>query len=289
MKATNQQLLSDLRQRLAARVNLTVSDKYYDLYEAYLFALVVEAARVVAPACVSFESGAGVPVRMLFCGTSPGRMDGASARRYTHAVVALGGDPGRDLEIHLGVYFAGTQRVPHECDIAVVLRPEGLRARGNGVYPRASQLKLAFEAKYREANLRLAVGREFLGLRSQLKRDCCISVTNSEGPKTARMLSKGAAFVTRSPRQPSTTKSCSISSAPLSEPTSRAPNTRCDEQKEVAVPLVRDGAEGVSTLAGASSSSPKVSRFPVSGSPSARCTKTGRSKTRAVGHAAICR
>lgn len=196
MNATNRQLLDALQARLATPANLTLTSKYYDLYEGYLFALVVDAARtVVNPAgTVTFEDGAENPVTSIVLRTSPGRMDGPNARRYTHAVVDLGDPQGRDLEIHLGIYFAGTQRVPHECDIAVVLRSEGRRARANGVYPRASQLRLAFEAKYRQSNLRLAVGREFLGLRSQLRGDRCYLVTNSEGPKTARMLSKGMAF-----------------------------------------------------------------------------------------------
>jgi hypothetical protein len=196
MNASNRELLDALQNQLAASVNLTLTDKYYDLYEGYLFALVVDAARAVVTnvGTVTFEDGAEDAVQDVVLRTSPGRMDGPKARRYTHAVVDLGDPQGRDLEVHLGVYFAGSQRVPHECDIAVVLRSEGRRARANAVYPRASQLRLAFEAKYRESNLRLAVGREFLGLRSQLRGDCCYLITNSEGPKTARMLSKGMAF-----------------------------------------------------------------------------------------------
>jgi hypothetical protein len=194
---SNQALLDDLRTRLATRVNLTVTDKYYDLYEAYLFALVVDAARTVVltvGGSVTFEDGTGTTVRDVVLRTSPGRMDGPNATRYTHAVVHVDGSQTRDLEIHLGVYFAGSQRIPHECDIAVVLRAEGERARTNGVYPRASQLRLALEAKYRESSLRLAVGREFLGLRSQMRPDCSYLVTNSVGPKVARMLNKGLAF-----------------------------------------------------------------------------------------------
>jgi hypothetical protein len=196
MNPSNRQLLDALQARLASAVNLTVSDKYYDLYEGYLFALVVDASRVVVDGvgAISFENGAGQPVRDVVLRPSPGRMDGANARLYTHAVVDLGDPASRDLEIHLGVYFVGAQRVPHECDIAVVLRSEGIRARANGVYPRASQLKLAFEAKYRQSTLRLAVGREFLGLRSQLRGDACYLITNSEGPKVARMLSQSRAF-----------------------------------------------------------------------------------------------
>jgi hypothetical protein len=196
MNASNRQLLDALRARLAAPTSLTLADKYYDLYEGYLFALVVDAARTVVDGTgtVYFEDGDENPVRDVVLRTSPGRMDGPNARPYTHAVVDLGDPQRRDLEIHLGVYFAGSQRVPHECDIAVVLRTEARRARANGVYPRGSQLRLALEAKYRVSNLRLGVGREFIGLRSQLRGDCCYLVTNSSGPKTARMLSKGAAF-----------------------------------------------------------------------------------------------
>ncbi len=132
-----------------------------DLYELFVFCLVVEAASEEGATIEFRDVSGGVPTRLVFR-TGPG--DIASRRQpYTHAVIRFPNKP--VLEAHVGIYVAGKSKVAHECDVAVLYQDEADMCRQNpGILPRHSKVLLATECKFYTVSLKLALGRAFLGL-----------------------------------------------------------------------------------------------------------------------------
>jgi hypothetical protein len=168
----SQQLVAAI-QTLLGNVSLpglSATSKHYDLFEAFLFGLVVDAARQVTTANdVWFErpSAPGTKTHVIQLRTSPGWMH--SGPQFTHAVVQLTAQ--RLVEVHLGIYVAGRSKIPHEYDVAIVEQTEAERARLLGVPPRSAKVVLFIEAKHWSANLGLPIAREFLGLCSDSGAD----------------------------------------------------------------------------------------------------------------------
>ena len=156
-------LLNDIRQTLGSAVppNLTIGSKGYDLYEAYVFTLVLRAARTTGFA-VAYENRDGsVPTTFTFR-TGPGEI---SSGNYSHAVLTISGKP--QLEAHVGIYISGVSKVPHEADVSVIMRDEAIfcRAVTPTVLPRYSSIILAAECKFYESSaIGISMGRGFMGL-----------------------------------------------------------------------------------------------------------------------------
>jgi hypothetical protein len=187
--------LVDAIKRLLGSVALpgiSSSSKHYDLFEAFFFGLVLEAARdVVGRASVWYErpddAGPGNPsgrTRVVELRTSPGWIH--SGPQYTHGVIAL--PNGKELEVHLGAYVAGPSKIAHEYDIAVIERDEAERARQRGVPPRSSRVVLFIEAKHWASNRPLGMAREFLGLCADSGADLRMLASNSNGVLVSGLL-----------------------------------------------------------------------------------------------------
>jgi hypothetical protein len=186
----NQELVVVIQNLLGAvqLPGLTAASKHYDLFEAFLFGLAVDAARDVAGVqAVRFERplAPDIPTNIVHLRTAPGWMH--NGPKYTHAVVDLGH---REIEIHLGVYVAGRSKIPHEFDICVLSREEAQRARSAGVAPRSSKVVLFMEAKHWASNLRLPIAREFLGLSDDSSAGLGALVSNSSSPLVETLLAK---------------------------------------------------------------------------------------------------
>lgn len=157
------QLLNEIRQVLGSAVspNLTAKSKGYDLYEAYLFSLIVRAA-LRSGAQVRFENrDRSTPTTFMFR-TSPGEI---ASGNYSHAVLSFTRKP--QLETHVGIYVSGVSKIPHEADVCVLLRDEAVFCRASRlrVFPRYSSLELAAECKfYVSSGIGVALGRGFMGL-----------------------------------------------------------------------------------------------------------------------------
>jgi len=184
-------LLSDIRARLAAisSLNLTSSDDACDIFEAYTFSLVIDAAQREG-ASVSYENLLGNPCNNLLFRTAPGRIFGSDSTPiptpYTHAVIEFSGKP--ELELHQGIYVSGKSGLLHECDIAVILRSEGQTCRRARVNPRCGKVVLASECKCYSSGLGVGLARGFIGLTSDLWSEGRFFVSNTSSDSVKRLL-----------------------------------------------------------------------------------------------------
>jgi hypothetical protein len=107
-----------------------------DLYEAFLFSLVLKAARSEGYD-VSFADSSGRMPTEFRLRRSPGRL---STGTFTHAILTLPNTRKVPLEVHTGVVVIGKSKVAHEADVLVLRASSAQRCR------------------------QLRIGRQFLGL-----------------------------------------------------------------------------------------------------------------------------
>ena len=143
-----------------------------DLYEAYLFALVIAAAKALGYG-VEYRDATG-PATILHLRRSPGRItsSGATGPNFTHAVLTTGARP--PLELHTGVVIAGRSKVLHEADVLLLTQSEADRARTTNTDPASAKCRLVAEAKYYTVPVSLSTSREFLGLSKDISANAAI-------------------------------------------------------------------------------------------------------------------
>jgi hypothetical protein len=144
-----------------------------DLYELYVWSLVIGAARAEG-ASVEFRDVHGEEVSSNFVfRTSPGRIF-SKLQPYTHARITF--DQCSPLEAHIGIFVSGKSKVIHECDVAVIYADAAATCRNENVHPKSTQLLLSAECKfYVQSTMGVGLARSYLGLVSDVKhshRDC---------------------------------------------------------------------------------------------------------------------
>jgi hypothetical protein len=164
--------------------NYSTASAANDLFEGYVFSLVIAAARSEG-AELSFENVDEVAVASLLFRTSPGFIY-SRAQPYTHARISFPRCP--ELEAHIGVFVGGRSGVLHECDVAVIERSEAQICRGESVHPRNSKLLLTLECKFHTGTLQLGQARGFLGLTAELMKKNRFLVTNNSSETVEKMV-----------------------------------------------------------------------------------------------------
>jgi hypothetical protein len=181
-------LLAEIQQALGSATipSLTSAAAVSDIYEAYLFSLVLQAARTEGADVTLTCINGGAPSTFVFR-TSPGYLN-SRHRNYGYAVIEFPGCPA--LEAHLGVRVSGHSAVLHECDISVLMQTEAVvcRSRNELVAPRSHKVVIAVEAKYYTTDLALHLGRGFLGLVRDLSAQNAFFVINREARSIERLL-----------------------------------------------------------------------------------------------------
>ena len=189
---TPRDLLNSLRRSLGSGVrpvatvsgaNPTADD---DLYEAYLFGLVLRAARNVGFR-VSFEN-AGGPVNVIKLRASPGRIMAYHKKgpNFTHAVLEYVDRP--PLELHTGVRISGKSKVAHEADLLLLRKSDADYARDKNVLPLSSKALLHVEAKFYSKIVGLNLAREFLGLNADISAQTSMFVYTIAAPSAAALV-----------------------------------------------------------------------------------------------------
>jgi hypothetical protein len=168
----------------------------YDIFEGYLFALLVEEAKNAGASVVYQDNSSTTgttPLTTCTFRTSPGAI--TSTDPYTYAVIRFPGKRKPTLEAHVGVFVVGKSTVKHECDIALILRSEAEACRqyhrttSRVALPRSSNVLLAIECKYYDKELGINLARSFIGLVQDLGTKDAFFVTNKDSPSPAKLLS----------------------------------------------------------------------------------------------------
>jgi hypothetical protein len=175
-------LLANIQNVLSAAItpSLTSGSRGDDLYEAYVWSVVIEAARNKG-ATVEFRTVSDRAVtKDFYFRTSPCEI-WWNAREYCHAEISFPNCP--LLEAHVGIYVSGRSKVRHECDVAVLFKDEADICRWRQVLPRAGKVILAVECKYYvNSILGLGLARAFLGLRDEIQRNNRFFIATSHSP-----------------------------------------------------------------------------------------------------------
>jgi hypothetical protein len=180
-------LLNELRTHLRAAVSYSTASKANDVYEGFLFSLVVATARK-SGAAVHYKDRVGNKTHSLLFRTSPGRL-WSTKHNYTYAVVEFGTAPA--LEVHVGVYVQGSSGVQHECDVLVLDADEAALCRSERTSPRAAKCLLAIECKYYAAYVPLNQARGFAGLSMDMgNRDHSLFVANVGSGSVTKYLNR---------------------------------------------------------------------------------------------------
>lgn len=182
-------LLTEIQTLLGAALptNLSAASDGSDLYEAYLFALVCQAAQGEG-ATVQFRSRSSPnPTNFIFR-TSPGYISSTNAD-YGYAIITFPNKP--LLEAHVGVRVAGASQVLHECDICVLFEDEADLCRNSpgNVAPRAAKVIISVEAKFYDNSLGLGLGRGFLGFTLDVHVDKAFFIVNRSAASIEKLLS----------------------------------------------------------------------------------------------------
>lgn len=185
---TRQGLLQEIRQALGQAVSpsLTTQSDLSDIYEGYIFVVLLQAARIEG-AQVGFSSIQGGAANQFVFRTSPGYLN-SQRQNYGYAEIRFPRCP--TLEAHLGVRVAGQSNVLHECDVSVLDQTEAELCRRvvQTLAPRSARVRIAVEAKYYTTPLGLQLGRSFLGLVRDLSADNVFFVFNHEAESVERLL-----------------------------------------------------------------------------------------------------
>jgi len=167
--------------------NLTSHSQIDNIYEVYLFSLVLKAA-LKEGAVIRFLNQNNSSPKDLYFRTSPGYI-GSNRRNYTYAEIVFPSKP--TLEAHVSIMISGHSHVLHECDVCVLLQSEATICRRSvdRVAPRSSKVILNIEAKFYTTPLSLGLGRSFLGLTADMSSQGSFFVSNTSSESVEKLLS----------------------------------------------------------------------------------------------------
>lgn len=173
--------------RSAASANLSAASAGNDLYEAYVWTLVLEAARRQG-ATIRLVTRSGTLATNFYFRTAPSSIF-SNLHDYCHTELRFPRAP--VLEAHVGIYVSGKSKVNHECDVAVLDQDEAITCRDENVHPRSSKVLLAIECKYYlSSSLGVDLGRSFLGLIDDIYTDGRFFVSTQNAGSVDKLFSR---------------------------------------------------------------------------------------------------
>lgn len=134
-------------------------------YEAFLYGLVLRAARTMDAKAVAWQNLTGPNGDEVRLRGGPGEV---FSPNFSFATLTFGGN--LVFELHQGVRIRGISGVAHECDIVALHAGRGAWRRARTEQPQPIDTFLAIEAKaYDATRIGLGIGRAVLGLRTDLQ------------------------------------------------------------------------------------------------------------------------
>lgn len=185
---TNRDLLAEIKRLIGSLPsNIKSSSSLDNVYEVYLFTLVLRAAQAEGANVILRDQSNPSPRRLHFR-SSPGYLN-SNIRSYSYAEIVFPNKP--ILEAHLSVRVSGRSSVLHECDVCILYQTEAnlCRQSQDRVAPRSSKVLLNIEAKYYTTSLTLSLGRSYIGLVSDLGCDSSFFITNTASDSIEKLLS----------------------------------------------------------------------------------------------------
>lgn len=171
----------------AVSANLSAASAGNDLYEAYVWTIVLDAAEREG-ATIRLLTRSGNLATHFHFRTSPTSIF-STLHDYCHAELHFPRAPA--LEAHVGIYVSGKSKVIHECDVAVLNHDEANTCRDRNVHPRASKVLLAIECKYYlSSSLGVDLGRSFLGLIDDIYKNRRIFVSTQNTGTVDKLFSR---------------------------------------------------------------------------------------------------
>lgn len=187
--------LSDLRSAVEGILNLPAAGALLQLnantreraFEAYVFALLVQAVRRAGGTATvrGIQSGPSPSIVVLRGG--PGRL-GSRSQNYAYVDCSL---QSQQFEIHVDVQYEGTSGAVHEVDVSIYDHDMADRVRLNqNEFAKCSKLYGVFECKFYDDKLGTVLGRTFVGLlsdcgKTRMKAFC----SNGAAPNLAKYFS----------------------------------------------------------------------------------------------------
>jgi hypothetical protein len=184
---TRRELVDEIRRELRPAISpvITKQQGTSDLYEAYLLALIVRAAKAES-ATVTYRTRTSNSATRFVFRTAPGLID-SSAQEYTFVHIDVGSVRG-PLEAHIGVRVSGKSRVLHEGDVILLLESEAVRARSRSLAPRSHSVLFLAEAKFYANSLPLGMARGYMGLCTDLSVKTAYLACNTGNRQATRLL-----------------------------------------------------------------------------------------------------
>ncbi len=164
----------------------------YDIFEGYIFALLLEEARNVRANVQCRDNISNMSPAICMFRTSPGYI--TSNDQYTYALISFPGRRKATLEAHVGIFVSGKSKVKHECDVALILRSEAETCRQHHrtttkvTLPRSSKVLLSVECKYYDQEIDISLARSFIGLVTDLGVKNAYFITNKASSSPGKLL-----------------------------------------------------------------------------------------------------
>jgi hypothetical protein len=130
-------------------------------FEAYVFSLVLQAARQAGATVEVWGANSGQnPNPVVFRG-APGRL-GSTTQDFAYGCCVLNG---REFEVHVDVEYQGSSGAVHEIDVSLVDSAHAKTVRAQPLrLPATRHLRGVLECKFYSSTLGVALGRAFVGL-----------------------------------------------------------------------------------------------------------------------------
>jgi hypothetical protein len=179
-------LLAEFDHDLGSAVSASVhnSQAVDNLYEAYLYGMVLRAARAIDSDAVRWHNLVGPKGDEVRLRGGPGEV---YSPNFSFATLRFNGET--VFEVHQGVKILGESGVAHECDIAALHAGRGAWRRARKERPRPTDMFFAVEAKaYQATRLGLGIGRAVVGLRADLQQHRIALVAATAIDDSARRL-----------------------------------------------------------------------------------------------------